>query len=454
MAGISFQSTPDFTANGHYYVILACLITTNSIQHDIPPPSNLERFDFQLDSKFIELFQYETCLNSLCASGHLVYIDNTGTLMNFIQNQNEMLYVAFAELKPDSDGNVQSSSIVPGAQLNEMFIIDKIRVVGRNGTALKYQLDLISSNWFNLQSKVNFSNYNTDAGTPIFDILKHCLQDSHMKFDAKCTFNDVQSNVKLKYITSVNDTCDTVFKYLTRKMYYDYAGLDDSMKFAYYDMLLNAIKLFDVKNPKSYGFTRSVMIDLVDTQLIEMVSGAEYVNIGSVNGTTKTKTYTSMFDAHRHTYSYAGNSFSKDVFEQKSLAQYFNAQDDSTKDVVLKPKMHEFAPHSFRYFYADSLWRNERDVYYEMLDAMLKDNSIALEINGQIQLSPSAVVCIGMPESKTGLTTDQENEYNALKRRFQTITGNWFTAKVKHSVSPMNHTYRQTAVVFRNFVNA
>ena len=78
------------------------------------------------------------------------------------------------------------------------------------------------------------------------DIIKNCAKQKDLGID-KYTFDNVNTKVKIDYITNGNDNFISVVKYMFGKMYY-YDIADNSMKFIFLDELRNAYRLFDVKN--------------------------------------------------------------------------------------------------------------------------------------------------------------------------------------------------------------
>ena len=91
---------------------------------------------------------------------------------------------------------------------------------------------MVSINWQNCISNVNYSNYSQES-KDIFSIVKALLVQKEL-VPNKETFDSIKTAVKLDYITSSNDTVLTSVKYLLNKLYY-YKDKDNSIKFLLYN---------------------------------------------------------------------------------------------------------------------------------------------------------------------------------------------------------------------------
>ena len=98
---------------------------------------------------------------------------------------------------------------------------------------MKYEIDLTSVNWFNCTSNLQYTNYDR-AKEPIFTILKNCLSIKGLNVDND-SFNASPTDVKINYITKLNDNLFTASNFLMHNLYYMPAK-DDSLKFFVYDI--------------------------------------------------------------------------------------------------------------------------------------------------------------------------------------------------------------------------
>ena len=102
--------------------------------------------------------------------------------------------------------------------LNHDFFVTKIEILDRQGTVVTYRIHMVSVNWLNLSSTVNYTNYGKNP-EQLFDIIKNLIKLAELEVDEN-TFSVVKSDVKLNYITNGNDTVASCIKYLLSKMIY------------------------------------------------------------------------------------------------------------------------------------------------------------------------------------------------------------------------------------------
>jgi hypothetical protein len=114
-------------------------------------------------------------------------------------------------------------------------------------------------NWFNCIATIRYSNYGKDKETPL-QIIKNILVDNNLKVDD--SFDKVQTNVKINYITNGNQNILTAIDYLLSKMYYFYDSKDDSFKCIYYNDLLHEYGIFDMKDQTSIIGSSTILVSL------------------------------------------------------------------------------------------------------------------------------------------------------------------------------------------------
>jgi len=96
-------------------------------------------------------------------------------------------------------------------------------------------------NWYKLMSNISYSNYDTVAGTSIFNILKECFKKSKINIDEEKTFNEVKSDVKIHYASSVIDNAFTIFTYLMNMLFFYGEQHDNTLKFLFYNTITDKI---------------------------------------------------------------------------------------------------------------------------------------------------------------------------------------------------------------------
>lgn len=103
-------------------------------------------------------------------------------------------------------------------------------------------------NWYNCIANIAYSNNDKDP-EPILDIIKACITQQGLAVDDD-TFKNVKSNVKMNYISKLNDSLFTLVPYLLHKLYF-LPSRDDSVKFIYYDWLNRKYKMLDLADNNS-----------------------------------------------------------------------------------------------------------------------------------------------------------------------------------------------------------
>ena len=105
----------------------------------------------------------------------------------------------FAENEKKDDSNAGMGNFDKEKRFMHTFIISNIKVIARQTSIIKYQIDIVSNNWMKCAANLSFSNYG-EKPWPLFDIIKTCFSKSKLAIDEK-TFIVVRSPVELNYIT-------------------------------------------------------------------------------------------------------------------------------------------------------------------------------------------------------------------------------------------------------------
>ena len=105
----------------------------------------------------------------------------------------------FAEHKKKNDSTIDMGDIDDKKKILHNFIVSNIKVIARNGSLLKYSIELVSMNWFKCAANFSYSNYGKTP-EPLFDIVKNCFSSSMLAIDPE-TFANVKAPVSLNYMS-------------------------------------------------------------------------------------------------------------------------------------------------------------------------------------------------------------------------------------------------------------
>lgn len=81
-----------------------------------------------------------------------------------------------------------------------------------------------------------------------------------------------------------------------------------------------------------------------------------------------------------------------------------------------------------------------------------ENNSLILNITGDIKRQPGSFTIVNIDRDMKNLTNDTKQELEKLKYKYKVYEGVWITSKVKNIICPKQQTFRQQLVLFRNFI--
>ena len=400
------------------------------------------------DSLAIEEISYESKLNDLVLSGYIIYTDKYGNVDKLMTQQYCYCELLFAINNNKTDGSLNVVGIDDKNCFTHQFIVNNINVIDRELNVVKYRIDIVSSNWFKCASNVQFSNYDKMPES-IFDIVKQCISTNDLKIHEE-TFDLVKTNVKLNYISQSNDNLFTCLKYLFHKLYYTYTQKDDSLKFLVYDWFNDTYRLLDLKQKNTAIGSYATLMSFFKTNN-EMLIQAEPTNIGSFRkGAAKTDMYTGLFDANIFQYFHDTNKIENFPIPSQSMCNYLNNKLDNGNYEQKYQPMLQYS--QLKHQAWSSYWNSNFDLYDDASRFLSENNSIIVNITGEIRRQPGTFNVISIDRSLTNATTDDKKEIEKFKQKYRAFEGLWMVSKVRNIISPAHSSFRQQVVLCRNFI--
>lgn len=405
-----------------------------------------------LDIMSLDKFEYTNELNDLLLHGSIIYTDKHGLVDQFIEEQFAYCEISLVKNEEKSDGQISVSKFSSTDKLEHIFLIDSIEILTRDKSIVSYQINLISTNWFNCIANITYSTYGKGS-QEVFSILRSCMQMVNLIPDAQ-SFDKIKSNVSLDYITTGDDCLLSIFKYLMRRLYF-LQQRDDSLKFLVYNEQAGSYQLFDAKSSSSASGQSEMIVSFFKTS-IEHMAQQEPINFGVVTKVPKSKFLPTMFSQVVSSFDYDSNKFSEDSFGDDVNASYLTNKFDMPKT---KPKFSQMVQMENKTFlHRASYWSNPLDTYHDFQQSLFECNALVVNSVGELSRKPGSVVTIAVDRSSKDLNGDRTEDLERLKNRYKTFEGPWFASKVRHIIEPNrgpegNGSYRQNIVLFRNFLN-
>lgn len=440
-----FDSTFKSTNGRKYtfYVEFYNSVTTSIANVNIP---------IQLEN--IEEIEFSNEFNSLYLTGSIIYIDPVGAMDKLLNYPYTFCKLFLAEDEIKSDDSIKSEKFKDGTIIEHTFYISNIEILDREVGSIKYKLHLISDFSFNCLLNVNYSNYNLDEPEPVLDILKKCLIQCNLPVDSEKTFKEIQTNVKLKYITNGNDNILSIMKFLFNKLYY-YFNTDDSLKFVYYDYLEKIIKLIDIKDINTFKITEPVVLSMFKSTFESLQNGGYEANFATITKFPTIDVVKNTFLTHLIDYDFEKNIIKTVDFGTKQIINYLNntnIPDDSYTHRFLEIPLTE--NENFELTKNGSYWSNDVNIYNDSTNSILNNNSLILNVEGDItrQVGNAVMVTIDRSFAHSDVSqVDNVKEQEDLKNRYKSFEGLWVISKNRFIISPSSGLFRQNIVLVRNY---
>ena len=352
----------------------------------------------------------------------------------------------FAQNMTQEDGSIVDNQIDEENAFYHMFIIDSMKIVNRENSQIKYEISLVSCNWYNCISNIHFSD-NDKYPESVFDILKACMLEANLKVND--TFKDVKTDVKMNYISQANDNLFKIFNHLMDKLYF-FSKKDDKLKFLVYCQHSGEYGLLDIADKNTFMGMTTTVLSFFKSNAEHLVQENES-NIGSYsNGKMKRDLYMTMFNKSICEYDFQKNDLViDDSANEKALVNFMNehvAYDD------YQLKYHELAlDKALTYVKNASYWNDPLDVYFNMIESMYSTGSLTLNTSGEILRQCGFAVTLVIDRDINALTDDSSQNMEDLKTKYIGFEGTWIALKVVNVICPSRNMFRQKIALFRNY---
>ena len=405
--------------------------------------------NINLDAAEAEYFQYTNAMNNLYLDGKLRYTDYHAKIPNIIDKQTSYLTVNFSRVIDGSkagEGAAKIANVDEDENFSHVFFVKSVSILSRNKTALTYELDLVSKIWMNLSQTAKYNN-NASQKETVFKIIQNLLK-GEAKLDLADDFNDIQTDVRLDYITTGDQTIEQAVMYLLSKQYY-YEQKEQSLKFISYDCNQNKYITRDLQsfiNPNSRIWNHAVSL-VKDGKLEEQSINGQLINIGTVTKWPKTKEFLSKFNTVMWKYSYNENKFIKTGSSNQQTVNYMNSSTGEDADDQLN---NAFGPIDSRYMKASTYWNNDVDLYNAAVSKCLEDNTLVLNVPGVINRIAGDAENVIVENTCNYMEAEDQEKFKEIQHRFDSFKGRWCIGKVVNCIDIKNQLYRQNLHLFRS----
>lgn len=446
MLGTTGFSSTFKSTNGRkytFYIEFYNVVTTYIANANIP---------IQLEN--IEEIEFSNEFNSLYLTGSVIYNDPVGALDRLLNHPYTFCKLFLAENEVKSDNDIKSEKFKEGTIIEHTFYISNIEILEREAENVKYKLNLISDFSFNCLLNVNYSNYNNEEPESILEIFKKCLLQCNLPVDTEKSFTEIQTDVKIKYITNGNDNLLTIMKFLFNKLYY-YFDIDDSLKFVYYDYLNKIIKLIDIKDINKFELTSPVILSMFKGTSESMLNGGTETNFATVTKFPTIDVVKNTFLTHLVDYNFDENIIEYVDFGPALINKYLNKTNAPNDSYVQRFSEASLAYNeNFDLVKNGSYWANDVNIYNNSINSILNNNSLILNVDADINRQVGNAIMVSIDRS-LGYSSveqmedvkDQEN----LKKRYKSFEGLWVISKNRFIISPSRGLFRQNIVLVRNY---
>ena len=401
-----------------------------------------------LENEYILGFEYTNEINKLFLEGTLAYVDNTGQLDKFIEQQFSYLKIIIQEYTQQSTDTIAVAVDKPNYKFEQTFFIKNIQIVNREGSVITYKIHFVSQNWLKLIGYVFYSNYNKTEPDSLFDIIKSVLIANSLKINSD-TFDKVKTNVKTHYISQGNDNVISIINYLLNRLFY-YDSKDNSIKFLYYDEFSDQYNLYNLNDISiNKQKLKRLYLSMFKTD-DESYTTPIKQNIASLIQFPKTEVFKSQFQHKIFDYDYDTNKFIDNTINVDSILLY-RLPNITNDNFINKYSINDIPNNKMTYQQTGSYWNNHIDIYNNSINACLADSSIVVNCEGQLLITPSSTVQIVLDSPDQSIQESDIDEYQRIKNRYKSFEGYYVVTKTRNMFSPSQNSYTQNLVLYRNY---
>lgn len=368
-----------------------------------------------INQKDISLIQFSNKLNQLYMDGILEFTDTTGHFDKYMYLQYSFVNINIKEFAKIESGDIKMGQV--RSEFNHDFLIDRIQILERNESNVRYRFYLVTSKILNLIRKIDYSSYGKSMD--VTDHLKLFLTD-YDELQIGKTLDENKDGIITEYITNGNDDFFSLFRFLMNRLYYSGNRFLGQLRYLYLDINTNKYEWF-IPNKTSSRF-RSILIGAQEKGLDRMMLGdIGEVRLGSVINKPKVQAIKSIYEQRMTTYSIASNSFGEEILLSKTLVNMYGSYDQKKQGVVQDLMFDK------NYINNISQWDNDNANYFDFVSNQMDQNSVIFETSGQLDSLPSDTVCVKIMDKV-------DEEHSNIK--YGEIEGIWFISKTTQIFRP------------------
>lgn len=361
-----------------------------------------------INQKDISLIQFSNKLNQLYMDGILEFTDTTGHFDKYMYLQYSFVNINIKEFTKIESGDIKMGQVK--SEFNHDFLIDRIQILERNESNVRYRFYLVTNKILNLIRKIDYSSYGKSMD--VTDHLKLFLTD-YDELQIGKTLDENKDGIITEYITNGNDDFFSLFRFLMNRLYYSGNRFLGQLRYLYLDNNTNKYEWF-IPNKTSSRF-RSILIGAQEKGLDRMMLGdIGEVRLGSVINKPKVQTIKSIYEQRMTTYSIASNSFGEEILPSKTLVNMYGSYDQKKQGVVQDLMFDK------NYINNISQWDNDNANYFDFVSNQMDQNSVIFETSGQLDSLPSDTVCVKIMDKV-------DEEHSNIK--YGEIEGIWFISQ-------------------------
>lgn len=396
----------------------------------------------------IGLFEYSNEMNKLYLEGSMEYTDTDFKCDKFLESQVPRISYTLEHYPTKRDGATTIQT--PDRKISQTFLVNGIEIIEHTNGINKYKFYFTSENYVNLNNNVKITTYSKDNenGVSVTSIIREILVNSgRMEIDA-ASFENYKSQVKINYISNLNDNLFTSIDYLMNKTVYDSQNIDSSIRGLVYDESNNMIRLYTTADKfEGYGFYnehKPIVINAFMKQ--DNISYTSPANIGymakkdRVDGMINTKT-TSVYS-----YNMLSNDFKVTDIDSSQILNICNGENNPRPKFTYTVSKRDIKSIAME-------WNNNINYYKDIFGVIAESNGLITNQPGVIGACPGWKCGIDIPSTYKSELTEQKTENQFERRKMQSITDIWDIFKVHHYINPQKQCFRQRLVLMRTRKN-
>ena len=160
-----------------------------------------------------------------------------------------------------------------------------------------------------------------------------------------------------------------------------------------------------------------------------------------------------MYDKKIVDYDYLHNVFVNKPIKEQDLLDIYNKHVDIGG---YQDRFEKRFTSTLKYVSRSTFWNSKmlEDIYKNMMDTLLNNNTLVINTNGNIVRKPSSIIMVNVDRQMQLVARDSPDSLDELKNKYKAYEGHWIAVKVHHMISPTSNdtAYRQNLVLTRNFV--